>query len=157
MSKLSTSIVLAVASVAILAGCDKPAETTTPATPGTSNMSKVAEAAKDTATAVTDKANETAAAAGEKVADAADKAKEVAADGAAALTKQAEEIYTKAKAAIEGGKIEDAKPLLEQLTKLQDKLPPEWQTKVKELVEMAKTKGVDAAKDAAKSLIPGAK
>lgn len=138
MSTVIKSLALAVASVAIIAGCEEKQPSSTE--PGTTGgvMQKAQESAKSTAGAVTEKSKEASAA---------------GSDAMAALTKQAEDLYNKAKTAIEGGKLEEAKPLLAQLTAMQDKLPVEWRTKIKDLVELAKTRGMDAVK----GMIPGTK
>jgi TolA-binding protein len=96
--------------------------------------------AKDAAAAMTDKAKEAGAA-------AVDKAKEMAPEA----TKAVEEIYNKAKAAIDSGKIEDAKPLIEQLKTYADKVPPEWKDKITALVTEYGKKAMSGAAGA----IPG--
>jgi len=161
-SKFTTAVAVTVLGMSVVAGCD---EDKTPApSVGTGPMKGATDAARDVAGKVTDKATsatETVSAAGEKVADdvkdatstAGDNVNDAAATARDAIVRQAEELYNKAKAAIEGGKLDDAKPMLEKLTALKDKLPEDWQKKVADLVELAKTKGSDAIK----SLTPGAK
>lgn len=161
-SKFTTAVAVTVLGMSVVAGCD---EDKTPApSVGTGPMKGATDAARDVAGKVTDKATsatETVSVAGEKVADdvkdatstAGDNVNDAAATARDAIVRQAEELYNKAKAAIEGGKLDDAKPMLEKLTALKDKLPEDWQKKVADLVELAKTKGSDAIK----SLTPGAK
>ncbi len=86
--------------------------------------------------------------AGETLKDAGAAVKDKAAEIAPDATKAVEEIYTKAKAAIDSGKLEDAKPLVEQLKTYVDKVPPEWKEKIQTLV-------TEYGKKAAAGAIPG--
>ncbi len=159
--KFTTAVAVTVLGLSVITGCEE--EKTPAPSVGTGPMKGATDAARDVAGKVSDKAasaTETVSVTGEKVADdvkdatstAGDNVKDAAGTASDAIVRQAEELYNKAKAAIENGRLDEAKPMLEKLTALKDKLPADWQKKVADLVELAKTKGSDAIK----SLTPGA-
>ncbi len=111
-------------------------------------VDKAADTTKKATSDATDATGDAMKAAGDKIKEGGDALKEKAAEIAPDATKAVEELYTKAKAAVDSGKLEDAKPLVEQLKGYMDKVPPEWQEKIKTLV-------ADYAKKAAAGAIPG--
>ena len=111
-------------------------------------VDKAADKTADTTSKATDATGDALKAAGDKIKEGGEALKEKAAEMAPEATKAVEEIYNKAKAAIESGKLDEAKPLVEQLKGYLDKVPPEWKEKIQTLV-------ADYAKKAASGAIPG--
>jgi F0F1-type ATP synthase membrane subunit b/b' len=141
---LNRSILAAMAAAGLfVVGCNEEKEVDVQKAAETA-ADKTKEAGADSA----DATGEALKAVGDKIAEGGEALKEKAAEIAPDATKAAEELYTKAKAAVDSGKLEDAKPLVEQLKGYMDKVPPEWQEKIKTLV-------ADYAKKAASGAIPG--
>ncbi len=113
-----------------------------------SDVEKAAETVKTETKQATSDAGKATGGAMEKTGDAM---KEKAAEMAPDATKAVEDLYTKAKAAVDSGRLEDAKPLIEQLKTYVDKVPPEWQEKIKTLVAEYGKKAMSGAAGA----IPG--
>ncbi len=120
-----------------------------------SDVEKAAETVKTETKQATSDAGKATGGAMEKTGDAMKDAgtamKEKAAEMAPDATKAVEDLYTKAKAAVDSGRLEDAKPLIEQLKTYVDKVPPEWQEKIKTLVAEYGKKAMSGAAGA----IPG--
>ncbi len=120
---MKRSMLTAAALAGLLAlGCEKAPET--PAAPETPKTEPPAAggmigAMKDAKDAAADKA-----------AGAMDSAKAMGADA----TKVVEEIYNKAKAAIDGGKLDEAKGYVDQLQPYLDKVPADWKDKIQKLI-----------------------
>lgn len=91
--------------------------------------------AKSAAAEATDTTGDVLKAAGEKMENAGEALKEKAAEMAPDATKAVEELYNKAKSAIESGNLTEAKSLIDQLKTHLDKVPPEWKDKIQALVE----------------------
>lgn len=92
------------------------------------------EKAKETAAEATDTTGDVLKAAGEKMENAGEALKEKAAQMAPDATQAVEELYNKAKSAIESGNLAEAKGLIDQLKTHLDKVPPEWKDKIQALI-----------------------
>lgn len=97
-------------------------------------VDKAADKTKEATSDATNATGDAMKAVGDKMKEGGEALKEKAAEMAPEATKAVEEIYTKAKAAIESGKLDEAKPLVEQLKGYLDKVPPEWKEKIQTLV-----------------------